>query len=187
MPSHEEHCQESLRKYGKTFSELHRWMDAPSTIMGSKHRIYRHDPYKTPKEASQLFGEYADQACLDHIIADKKDSRSKGLKVIRPVKKSGIPEGIALLFFAFLSLLFGFLLLPTTQYGVSGWLGVLSIWFLGLLCLLGFLGSLIKEKPTKEVYRYELELKPRQMERLEQEPHDEKQNDEVERKEQNNE
>ena len=42
--SHQEHCKESLRKYGKTFSELHHWMDEPSTLLGKGHRVHRHDP-----------------------------------------------------------------------------------------------------------------------------------------------
>jgi hypothetical protein len=51
MPNHEEHCAESLRRYGKSFSELHSWMDEPSLILGAAHRQYRHDPYVTPIEA----------------------------------------------------------------------------------------------------------------------------------------
>jgi len=27
MPLHEEHCQDSLRRYGKRFDELHGWMN----------------------------------------------------------------------------------------------------------------------------------------------------------------
>jgi len=75
LPSHEEHCQQSLRRYGKTFSELHKWMDEPSEILGYKHRMYRHDPYTTPHVARRLFGEYADEACLDHIRLDREMSR----------------------------------------------------------------------------------------------------------------
>ena len=71
MPRHEEHCQDSLTKYGKRFDALHKWMDEPSTILGKKHRIYRHNPYETPKKAKKLFGEFADDACLDHIRLDR--------------------------------------------------------------------------------------------------------------------
>jgi len=70
MPTHEEHCQDSLRKYGKRFDKLHRWMDEPWELLGKKHRMYRHDPKTTPQEAKKLFGEYADHACLDHIMLD---------------------------------------------------------------------------------------------------------------------
>jgi len=70
MPAHEEHCLDSLKKYGKRFDELHRWMDEPWEVLGKKHRMYRHDPYTTPQEAKKIFGEYADHACLDHIRLD---------------------------------------------------------------------------------------------------------------------
>jgi hypothetical protein len=75
MPNHEEHCSESLRRYGKSFSELHTWMDEPSLILGSAHRQYRHDPYVTPMEAKAIFGELADAACLDHIRLDEQENR----------------------------------------------------------------------------------------------------------------
>jgi len=78
MPSHEEHCQQSLKKYGKTFSELHTWMDEPCKVLAGSHRIYRHDPVNSPKEAKKLFGELADHACLDHIILDMEKARLNG-------------------------------------------------------------------------------------------------------------
>lgn len=79
MPSHEEHCQDSLKRYGKRFDELHKWMDEPSTLLGPGHRKYRHDPNKTPQIAKALFGTLADQACLDHIRLDELESRRKGI------------------------------------------------------------------------------------------------------------
>jgi hypothetical protein len=75
MPNNAEHCEDSLRRYGKPFSELHKWMDEPSTILGASHRKYRHDPNTTPKEAKALFGENADNACLDHIRLDELERR----------------------------------------------------------------------------------------------------------------
>ena len=75
MPSHEEHCQDSLERYGKRFDKLHHWLDEPSTLLGTDHRIHRHDPVSTPKMAKELFGEFADQACLDHLRLDELDRR----------------------------------------------------------------------------------------------------------------
>ncbi len=72
MPIHEPHCQDSLRKYGKRFDNMHTWMDEPCEILGKKHRMYRHDPYTTPQEAKRLFGIDAHHACLDHIILDRR-------------------------------------------------------------------------------------------------------------------
>jgi integrase len=87
MPSHEEHCQDSLKRYGKRFDELHRWLDEPSTMLANGHRIYRHDPVSTPKLARKLFGEFADQAALDHIRLDKlESSRLKKENTKRPRK-----------------------------------------------------------------------------------------------------
>jgi len=74
MPSHEEHCQDSLSKYGKRFDDLHRWMDEPWEVAGKYHRMYRHEPFTTPQEVRKLFGEYADHACIDHILLDRRES-----------------------------------------------------------------------------------------------------------------
>jgi len=43
MPNHEEHCVESLKRYGELFSEPHSWMDEPSLLLGASHRKYRYD------------------------------------------------------------------------------------------------------------------------------------------------
>lgn len=77
MPNNEEHCADSLKRYGKTFAELHAWMDEPSFLLGSSHRRYRHDPNVTPDEAKAIFGENADNACLDHIRLDELESRNR--------------------------------------------------------------------------------------------------------------
>ena len=75
MPSHEEHCRQSLKLYGKSFAELHRWMDEPSTLARTRYGGFRHDPNKTPQEALTIFGPSADKACLDHIRLDELESR----------------------------------------------------------------------------------------------------------------
>jgi len=152
LPSHEEHCQDSLKRYGKPFSELHRWMDEPSEIMGSKHRTYRHDPYTTPKEARLLFGEYADQACLDHILLDRRSSEAKGWQVDRP-RKQTVMHPIALLFFALVFFVLG---LQMTYITYVGWFFAIWLWVMALLCFLGFfatVGKATKEEPkTYPIY-----------------------------------
>jgi len=80
MPSLREHEEYSIQKYGNPFTELHKWMDAPCDILKGAHRKYRHDPNVTPIEAKKMFGENADNACLDHIILDKATSREKKIK-----------------------------------------------------------------------------------------------------------
>jgi hypothetical protein len=110
LPNNQEHCEDSLRRYGKTFSELHKWMDEPSAILGSGHRIYRHDPLVTPAEARRLFGEDADHACLDHIRLDELESRQKEEGVTPLPYKSdwlerillAIPSGAFFIIFVYL-------------------------------------------------------------------------------------
>jgi len=74
MPPHKEHAWDSLTRYRRRFDSLHTWMDEPWEILGTKHRMYRHNPETTPLEAKKLFGEYADHACLDHILLDWRHS-----------------------------------------------------------------------------------------------------------------
>lgn len=71
LKTHEEH---SLQRYGKKFTELHKWMDFPVRSYGPKHRMFRHDAHKTPQDAKKLFGKNADHACLDHIIMDLEET-----------------------------------------------------------------------------------------------------------------
>jgi len=127
-------------------------MDEPSTIMGSKHRMHRHDPYKTPKVASALFGEYADQACLDHILLDRKTSEAKGWQVDR-LHKQTVMHPIALLFFALVFFVLG---LQMTYINYVGWVFAIWLWVMALLCFLGFfatIGNKTKEEPkTYPIY-----------------------------------
>jgi hypothetical protein len=83
MPSHQEHCADSMKRYGKTFSEVHTWMDEPSLILGSAHRQYRHDPYVTPIEAKAIFGDFADHVCLDHIRLDEQENRKRANELVK--------------------------------------------------------------------------------------------------------
>ncbi len=142
MPSHEEHCEDSLRRYGKRFDELHRWMDEPSVIMGSKHRTYRHDPYKTPQEAKLLFGPLADQACLDHIRLDQQESKRKGIGKmripIRETRQNKLQDSLRYGFGALMFFIIGFLLISQPY---SSW-GSIVCFFISFLLFLAFLGSL---------------------------------------------
>ena len=68
-----EHCDESLRLFGKLFAEVHRWLDefAGSEGYGMRHRKVRHHE-KGIQEAAALFGEEAGKAARQHIITDLK-------------------------------------------------------------------------------------------------------------------
>lgn len=144
MPNHEEHCEDSLRRYGKTFSELHTWMDEPSTILGPNHRKYRHDPNTTPLEAKKIFGENADHVCLDHIRLDELDSRRKGIgrTPIGKAKTSQIPLPLA---FGSISLMFFFVAIILVSDPFVGWTSI-PFFIFSFLLFLCFLGSLIQSK-----------------------------------------
>jgi hypothetical protein len=147
MPSHEEHCQESLKRYGKSFSELHRWMDEPSTILGPHHRRQRHNPYTTPKITAELFGHLADQACFDHIRLDELESRRKGFNSgTSSSRRTGQPKSMssgAWALFALITFVFGLLSISTNVFGS------LFCFLLSFLSFLAFLGSTNPPKPLK--------------------------------------
>lgn len=77
MPSFEEHCQHSARKYGYRGERIHRYMDDVSLLRehGQYHRQFRHDT-ETVKKCGELFGhlygsrENAMKIALDHIMLD---------------------------------------------------------------------------------------------------------------------
>lgn len=93
MPNFEEHCESTLKKLGCRFEKVHRWMDEPSHVMGRNHRIRRHDPFKTPEMATEIFSkdypEYKHligEAVLDHIMLDAKSGVLKKEEEPEPVR-----------------------------------------------------------------------------------------------------
>jgi len=83
MPGLNEHCRHTKKRYGYDFRLIHRWMDEPYVLIwGKKHRQYRHDALKTPKQAKAIFfnkipEEYRiniENAVLDHLLLDKEGS-----------------------------------------------------------------------------------------------------------------
>jgi hypothetical protein len=165
MPNHEEHCEDSLRRYGKTFSELHTWMDEPSTILGPNHRKYRHDPNTTPLEAKKIFGENADHACLDHIRLDELDSRRKGIgrthiSRVKPLQTLN-PVWLGLLS---LMLFFAAILLVSDPF--ARWASI-PFFIFSFMLFLGFLGSLTQSKKNVVTsYSYTVEMPKVKMRRL---------------------
>lgn len=144
MPNHEEHCEDSSRRYGKTFSELHTWMDEPSTILGPNHRKYRHDPNTTPLEAKKIFGENADHACLDHIRLDELDSRRKGIgrTPIDKARLQKIPNPFEI---GFLSVIFLAIAIFLVSNPFIRWASI-PFFIFSFILFLGFLGSLTQSK-----------------------------------------
>ena len=77
MPSLEEHCGHTLKRYGIEGREIHQWLDEPSRKHTSGHRQFRHDT-ETIKLVGKIFGEkygreMAENIALDHIMLDHKE------------------------------------------------------------------------------------------------------------------
>ena len=151
MPNHEEHCEESLRRYDKSFAELHKWMDEPSSILGQKHRKYRHDPNTTPIVARKLFGENADNACLDHIRLDELETRRKGsrsqmtVKVSMGNRKQPQNDPVRVGVVSIMAFIIGLLVYSQSLWGA---IVFFIISFFGFLAFLGSLSSPKKEEVT---------------------------------------
>ncbi len=73
MSKFEDHCKESIRLFGKSYYEVHLWLDALANIHGYalKHRKERHHEAGIEK-ARMIFGEDAVKAARRHIIDDLK-------------------------------------------------------------------------------------------------------------------
>jgi hypothetical protein len=67
----EEHEEESIRLFGKPFTEVHQWLDAfaGTPEYGFRHRKVRHHE-KGIEEARKLFGDEGAEAARQHIISD---------------------------------------------------------------------------------------------------------------------
>jgi len=66
-----EHCQESVRLFGKPFEDIHSWLDAfaGAAQYGYRHRRKRHHEAGI-REAVTLFGIEAGEAARRHILTD---------------------------------------------------------------------------------------------------------------------
>lgn len=73
MAKLEEHCQESIERFGEPYEALHRWLDefAGTERYGMRHRRVRHHEAGI-QEAIRRFGEAAGAVARQHIIADLK-------------------------------------------------------------------------------------------------------------------
>jgi len=69
MPSLEEHCQRTLKKYGVEGREIHEWLDDPARIFGVGHRQFRHDA-ETIRLVGEIFGEKYGKSLVENIALD---------------------------------------------------------------------------------------------------------------------
>lgn len=69
-----DHCQESIRVFGKPYDEIHKWLDE---FAGSKEYSYRHRKLRHHEEgirqAVELFEEEAREVARCHILSDLKE------------------------------------------------------------------------------------------------------------------
>lgn len=69
-----EHCKESIRLFGKPYTEIYTWLDAGharSASYGMRHRKKRHH-LKGIDEVRTLYGDEAAEVARRHIISDLK-------------------------------------------------------------------------------------------------------------------
>ncbi len=71
MSTFDEHCQESVRLFGKPYEQVHKCLDefAGAPGIGMKHRRFRHHKAGI-EEIKKLFGEDAGKVARQHIISD---------------------------------------------------------------------------------------------------------------------
>ena len=79
MPTLKNHCEESIRLFGKPYEEVHRWLDefAGSPEYGYRHRRKRHHE-EGIRQAMVLFGEGAEAVARQHIVSDLSGGRLDG-------------------------------------------------------------------------------------------------------------
>ena len=78
MPNFKEHCKISKKRTGKTFEELHKWMDEGQEYLKHDHRLERHfytEEYR--KFIEEKWGEKAVVEWLFHIAIDNLETANK--------------------------------------------------------------------------------------------------------------
>ena len=73
MPSFEEHCIQSLVRFGNPYKEVNLWLDefAGRPPFGMKHRRFRHNLVGI-EEIRRKWGLEAAEVARQHVIADLK-------------------------------------------------------------------------------------------------------------------
>lgn len=86
MPSVEEHCKRSKKRTGKTYEDLHKWIDAPQKELGREHRRVRHDNTYIP-EVKRRWRDEGVKEFLKHIVEDYEDTSDKYFRRKSSAKK----------------------------------------------------------------------------------------------------
>ncbi len=85
MPNLEDHCKISVARTGRTYADLHSWMDKYCKELGVRHREKRHDPADS-EYVRRRWGNEGVEEFHVHIIVDYKETTSKLLKILEHVK-----------------------------------------------------------------------------------------------------
>ena len=85
MPTIEEHCKFSRIRTGKTYEDLHKWMDEPVREKGIEHRAERHG-LNDIEYVRHTWGDEAVNEFMVHIILDFQDTKAKLEKLFRDIK-----------------------------------------------------------------------------------------------------
>ena len=74
MSSFKDHCQESVRLFGKPYEEVHNWLDEfmGTQEYGMRHRKLRHH-LEGVGRVVELFGKEAGEVARRHIISDLQE------------------------------------------------------------------------------------------------------------------
>ncbi len=74
MASFQRHCEETEKALGKTYAEVHLWLDEffLDKTLGAMHRRKRHHEHGI-QEVIKLFGEEAGIAARMHILTDLRE------------------------------------------------------------------------------------------------------------------
>ena len=84
MPALKHHCKSSEKRTGKTYEDLHIWMDKPGEILEIDHRRVRHD-LSYLEEVREKWGVEGVREFLRHISEDYLDTAEKwGKKCATP-------------------------------------------------------------------------------------------------------
>lgn len=65
----QQHCDESVRLFGKPFKQVHLWLDSFYASIGARHRRHRHH-LAGIEEVRRRWGDEAAEAARRHIISD---------------------------------------------------------------------------------------------------------------------
>ena len=73
MSSLEDHCQDSINKFGDAYVHVHLWLDEFASVSGilSRHRKFRHH-LEGVEQCKKLFVDNAAEVARLHVLTDLK-------------------------------------------------------------------------------------------------------------------